>query len=223
VAYAVIPRCESFGDLTGIDAITGVTSHELIEASTDPYPFNDPAYAQVDQDHYYWSSALGGGEVGDLCAQNPGAFTFFDELPYAVQRTWSNVSIAAGHDPCVPEVAKEVYFNVVPELDDQITLGGGGSASGVSVPLGTTKTITLDLYSDGPTSGPFTVKVIDAQQLFGGTSSFKFALDKSSGVNGDKIQLTITTNTASKRKHGTFAIESHLGSETNYWFGLIGE
>src|SRR5204863_109487 len=34
VAYAVLPRCPTFGDLVGIDAVTGAASHEFIEAAT---------------------------------------------------------------------------------------------------------------------------------------------------------------------------------------------
>ena len=96
---------------------------------------------------------LGGGEVGDLCAQEPGAFTQFPELAYTVQRTWSNAAAMASHDPCVPALANEVYFNAVPELNDTITIGGMFTMLGVQIPVGQTKTIDLDLFSDGDTGG----------------------------------------------------------------------
>jgi hypothetical protein len=35
-AYAVVPRCASLFNLTGLDAITAAASHELIESVTDP-------------------------------------------------------------------------------------------------------------------------------------------------------------------------------------------
>src|SRR5262249_39975352 len=122
VAYAVIPRCGNFGNLTGLDAVTAAESHELIESATDPYPMYDPAYDRLDDDHYYWSSTLGGAETGDMCAQNPTAFTRFSELPYIVQRTWSNQAALAGHDPCVPPIPDTVYFSAVPELNETLTL-----------------------------------------------------------------------------------------------------
>ena len=87
VAYAVIPDCGTFGDLTGLDAITATESHELVEAATDPYPKDDPAFANTDSDHAFWGFALGGGENGDLCAQDPASFTRFPELKYVVQRS----------------------------------------------------------------------------------------------------------------------------------------
>src|ERR1700733_7407877 len=87
VAYAVVPRCPTFGGLTGIDVLTGAGSHELLEAATDPFPLTTPAFAQVDDAHLYWESLLGGGEIGDLCAQSASSFVKFPGLPSTVQRT----------------------------------------------------------------------------------------------------------------------------------------
>jgi|SRR5579871_4821601 len=219
--YAVIPRCDNFGGITGVDAITSTESHELVEAVTDPFPMSNPAYAQVDDDHIYWELALGGGEVGDMCAQDPTSFTTFSELPYMVQRTWSNAAALAGHDPCVPS-PNQPYFNAAPELNDSLSLFGG-TVPGVDVPVGMTKTIALDLFSDGDTGGEWSVKVEDLASLRGQTSTFNFQLDKSSGRNGDKINLSITTLKANTRGRGTFVVVSKLGQHTTYWFGLIGE
>ena len=118
VAYAVIPECPRFGELMGLDALTGTISHELIEAATDPLPTNDPAWLTTDTDHLYWAFALGGGENADLCAQDPASFTRFPELKYVVQRSWSNKAALAGRDPCVPPIAGQVYFNTAPELTE---------------------------------------------------------------------------------------------------------
>ncbi len=225
VAYAVIPRCDNFGGLTGIDGVTATTSHEIIEASTDPYPQETPAFGQVDDDHIYWEFTLGGGETGDMCAQFPSSFTTFAELPYVVQRSWSNDAANAGTDPCQPALDNEVYFNAAPELNDQIMFGFGGlMAPGVSVPVGTSKTINLDLFSDKPTSGEWQVKAMDVNNLFGGNATnFSFALDRPTGRNGDILKLTITSNKQTNRGRGTFVVVSKLGATTNYWFGLIGQ
>jgi hypothetical protein len=225
VAYAVIPRCPGSGGLTLMQATTSAESHELVEASTDPYPTGLPAFSTVDDNHRYWTRTLGGGEVGDLCAQDPSSFTTFPELPYEVQRIWSNASATAGHDPCVPPLAGEVYFNAVPELPDTISNGTSGTMSqGVHIPVGMSQTIALDLYSDGDPGGAWSVKVEDSQQLFGGTSSFDFALDRSTGQNGERLHLTIKTLTASTRGTGVFAvISSKPGSKSHTWFGLVGE
>jgi hypothetical protein len=222
VAYAVIPRCDSFGMLNGIDAITGTASHELIEAATDPFPMDNPAYGGVDDNHAYWEFALGGGETGDMCAQFPGSFTMFPELNYTVQRTWSNASAAAGHDPCVPVPQGEIYFNSAPELPD--TIGTRvGNIPGVLVPVGMTKTIPLDLFSDADTGGVWTVSVKDYASLTGGTSSFQFTTDKNSGKNGDRIMLTIKSLSQTRTHHGTFIVLSHRSGVTHYWFGFIGQ
>jgi hypothetical protein len=228
VPYAVIPRCTNFPPLTGVDAITGTTSHEMAEAATDPLPMSmTPAYAQVDDAHLYWMRLLGGGEVGDMCAQFPGAFTTFSELPYAVQRIWSNAAAKAGHDPCQPPLPGEVYFNSPPNLPDMITVmtfGGMFTERGVHIPVGQSKTIQLDLYSDAATSGPWTVSVKDAASTLGMSTTplLDLKLDKTSGVNGEKLNLTITVKTAGKHNTESFIIESRLGNQVNLWFGLVG-
>jgi hypothetical protein len=226
VAYAVIPRCPGILTLTPLDVTTGSESHELVEAATDPYPQGAPAYASVDSQHRYWARVLGGGEVSDMCAQESGAFTRFPELAYTVQRSWSNAAALAGHDPCVPAPAPadEPYFNTAPELPDTIISGISMTMTpGVHVPVGTSKTIVLDLFADADTGGPWTVKVEDAAVLTGGTAGLTFALDQTTGQNGDKLNLTITTVTASTRGTATFMIQSKLGNRTHHWFGFVGE
>ena len=102
VSYAVIPRCTDFPPLMGIDAVTGAESHELAESVTDPYPEDKPAYATVDNGHFFWERALGGGEVGDMCAQFPDVWNKWPDLSYTVQSIWSNANATAGHNPCQP-------------------------------------------------------------------------------------------------------------------------
>jgi hypothetical protein len=225
VSYAVIPRCSGGHAMSLVDTATASASHELIEAVTDPYPQTNAAYGQTDDDHIYWAFALGGGEVGDLCAQDPTAFTKFPELNYTVQRTWSNASALAGHDPCVPLLPNVVYFNTVPELPDTITIGGGAfSSAGVQVPVGMSKTIPLDFFSDAPTSGPWTIQASDYGALVqGGAPNLQLTLDRTSGSNGERAQLTIKTLKAGQFGAGIFVIVSKLGGRTNYWFGLVGE
>ncbi|MFT3765886.1 MAG: hypothetical protein QM820_10260 [Minicystis sp.] len=225
VAYAVIPRCDFFGDMTGIDAVTATTSHELIEGATDPYPMTNPAYALMDEQHIYWLRILGGGETGDMCAQFDNAFTVFDELPYMVQRSWSNKAAKAGHDPCVPALPNSVYFNAAPVLPDIFTanvFGQQATLRGVKIPLGETKTIDLQLFSDGPTNGPWQVEVVDAAALFGGQPRLDLSLDRDSGQNGEKLHLTITVNSTGMNKTESFIVHSTLGSQRNIWIGVVG-
>jgi hypothetical protein len=227
VAYSVVPRCQSFGNLTGLDAITGPASHEFMEATSDPYPTTNPRYAQIDDAHFYWQQLSGGGEIGDMCVPDPTAFTKFPELSsYVVQRGWSNASIKAGHDPCQPTIqGSGPYFNAVPIMTDNVTITFGGQmviAKGVLLAQGQSKTIELDLYSDGPTSGDWSVSAMDGAQLRGQTAQLGFSFDKQSGKNGDKLHMTITVMTASTRKRETFAVLSKLGQTENMWLGVVG-
>jgi hypothetical protein len=224
VAYAVIPTCSDFDGLHGINAITGAASHELIEAVTDPYPQVDPAYVEPDDAHVFWEAALGGGEVGDMCAQFPGVFTTFAELPYKVQRTWSNASASAGHDPCVPELPGEVYFNAAPALTDAIpsNVGEGGDLRGVKVPLGQTRTIDVDLFSEGDAGGPWNVSVTEGSAFVGGTSSLSLVLDQPAGQNGDVLHLSITANAAGPYYGMSFfVVTSSNANLTTEWIGVV--
>ena len=221
IAYAVIPDCGAFNGLSGLDAITTTTSHELNEAATDPHPSTAPAYAQVDDNHLIWSLYLGGGETGDLCAQFRSANYLPTDFPFMVQRYWSNKSARSGSDPCAPKAGTEPYFNTAPIFPDKVPTKYGISTKGVKVPVGQSKTIELDLFSDAPTSGPWTVS---AQVLSsGGASPVTFAYDKNKGKNGDKINLTITAKTAftNTTKTGVLTIYSQLGQTRRLWLGVV--
>jgi hypothetical protein len=227
VPYAVIPRCASFdtasGTLKGMDVITGAASHEFIEATTDPYPFSDPAYLTVDTPHFYWSLILGGGEICDMCAQFPTSFTTFADLPYLVQRCWSNKAETNGQDPCVPAIPGEVYFNSAPQLSTVLTTFDGMplQAQGVAIPVGQSKVVTLDLFSNAKVSGPWSVSAAALSAESGGTTGgLRFAFDPVTGLNGDKVRMTIEVPAASGGQEG-FVLWSVLGSQTNYWFGLV--
>jgi hypothetical protein len=226
VAYIVIPRCsmQSTG-MNELDSITDTGSHELAEAATDPYPQTNPAYAQVDNNHIYWLFALGGGENGDMCAQSAGASYKDPQIGYVVQRPWSNKAAAASHDPCVPAPAGQVYFNSAPLLNDTITLGGGGQSlkvKGVQIPIGSTKTIEIDLFSDAPTNGPWQVEAHDLNEFMGGQPTLQFAFDAPGGQNGQKLHLSITPTKANQYKSEEFFIISTLGNQQNAWIGIVG-
>jgi hypothetical protein len=221
VPYAVIPRCGTFGALNGVDAVTGTISHELVEAATDPLPMTTPAYADVDDAHGFWSSVLGGGETGDMCAQFPGSFTRFAELPYVVQRSWSNRAALAGKDPCVPAMPGSVYFNSVPEMDDDMNVALQGQTStvkGIRLQPGHSRTVDVDLFSEGDTGGAWTVAVRE----LGSGGKVGLALDRNQGQNGDKLHLTVSVKANAKHGSSAFIMTSKLGRTTNYWVGFVG-
>jgi hypothetical protein len=95
---------------------------------------------------------------------------------------------------------------------------------GVHVPIGTSRTIEVDLYSDGPTSGPWTVSALDLSSTFFGANqpTLSFSFDKTRGQNGDKLQLTINALAAGPLGASPFWIESDLGKASKFWVGVVG-
>jgi hypothetical protein len=229
VAYAVIPRCDATMNSTVIQQLTVTESHELIEAATDPYPHYSPAYAAVDDAHLEFDIAYGGSEVGDMCENDAQPYLQSTDLPYMVQRSWSNKSARAGHDPCVPAFDGEVYFNTTPELNDDISFSNGPGqpatiTKGVRIPVGSSKTITLDAFSEAATSGPWTIQVQDASQFQNNAApNMTFKLDKTSVQNGDKVQLTITPTKAGQNSYDLFFVICTLGQDQFVSIGLVGE
>jgi len=232
VAYAVVPRCPSFGNLMGIDAITGPASHELAEASSDPFPSSNPAYSTVDAPHSYWSRLLGGGEVGDMCAQLDSSFTKFPSLAYTVQRIWSNKAAVAGTDPCVPLPAGDLNYNSYPNMPDMITYSSRGAtvtSKGVEIPVGSSKVVELDLASSSSTM-PWSVQFIDSNDIGNaGNPLLSAAFMECNGAatcmgnNGDKLHMVITVMTAGRRGTEPFLIESsQSASSYTLWAGLVG-
>lgn len=224
IAYAVIPECKAFGNASGLDVMTEVVSHELSEAATDPFPYDDPKYGQTDQNHIAWELFLGGGEVGDLCAQFSNATYKADDIGYVVQKNWSNAQSKLGHDPCQPVTDSLPYFNVVPTFADKILTRANVTTKGVKVPVGESRTIPIALYSDAPTDA-WTVSV-QAFSRGGPTSTapMTFSLDKNTGKNGDVLNLTIKANTAitSQSKSLMFLITSQLGTRKTIFVGVAG-
>ena len=224
VAYAVLPRCPGYDGLSALDTLTSAASHEFLEAATDPFPVDTPAYYTADYANFYWASFLGGGEIGDMCAQFQSSFTKFPDMPlYEVQRSWSNKAAKAGQEPCVPALAGEVYFNTVPVMTLVPTSYEGMTVTawGAQIAMGASKTIPLNLFSTAPTSGPWTVSATDTAAAAGRPAELAFTFDKTTGQNGDTIQMTVKVVAASKRNRETFIVQSQLGTQTNIWLGIV--
>ena len=220
VAYAVVPRCPGVDGVSGLDAVTAVASHELIETATDPFPLSSPAYLQVDDAHFYWTEVLGGSEVADLCVRAPGALVALGDAPYVVQRTWSNAAALTGHDPCVPAPADTAYFNSAPGLGVVSTLVSGQrvDVDGVEVAVGASATIPLRLFSDAPTSGPWTVS---ARPAAGWTGELSFNFDRTRGADGDVLSMTVHVLGAGRYGREPFVVTSELGGVQQTWIGLV--
>ena len=222
-AYAVIPECTNFKTLKGIDMVTGASSHEFVEAATDPFPNSTPAFAGEDLQHVAWEFFSVGGENGDMCAQNATAFYKPAGFAYTVQRAWSNAAAALGHDPCVPAIPSLPYFNSVPRLPDMVSLHAmlPEPVPGILMGQGASRTIELDLFSEAPTSGPWTITGQDENTRAKGTQLLEFTFDKPSGVNGDKIMLTIKVLELGASGTEAFLLTSQLGDQRAFWAGIV--
>jgi hypothetical protein len=220
IIYALVPRCDSTLG-TPVDTATVATSHELVEAATDPLPFTNSAFVELDPEHYVWSRTPG-GELGDMCE-------YITAAPqrvvgdFLVQRTWSNASALAGHDPCVPVLATP-YAGASPVLSDLTitTHNGMMMTKGETIALGESKTIDVNLFSDAP--GPdWTVGAYDAQMLLGGTPSLTFQWNRQYGHNGTKLRLIITRTKAATGSRGNeFVIASNVNNViVAMWWGLV--
>jgi hypothetical protein len=223
IAYAVVPRCPGFAGkgMSVVDVTTGSASHEILEAATDPHPQTLPAYGQPDDAHLFWEFLLGGGENGDMCAQFPDSFVKDPGVGFTVQRSWSNKAAAAGRNPCVPAPAGEVYFNSAVKLPDVFDFGQGFKSPAITLPVGGSKTVEVDLFSEAKTSGPWTVEAFDESSFGGGPSSLDFAWDRTTGVNGEKLHLTVTLNSKPQQGAAGFFIVSKLGNQEHMWLGLV--
>ena len=222
VAYVIVPRCPDFGTLSGLNATTGAASAALVNAATDPYPLTTPAFNQVDTPHLSWQTVFGGGEVSDMCAQEQGAFIQPTGLDYTVQRSWSNAAAKAGSDPCVPVPSGEVYFNSEPQLAGTVEVivgSGNAEVDGVTVTPSASATVSIDLFSNGVTSGPWTVDVVDYATLLGQPPVLTLALDRSSGNNRDILHLTISTASPLPPTGEPFLVISKLGTQSSLWIG----
>jgi hypothetical protein len=166
VAYAVVPRCSS-----AEAAMTVAASHEIVEAATDPSPENDPAFQLTDM---VWTAF--GPEVADVCAAVDVSLVTTDSS-FSVQRSWSNASATAGHDPCVPIDPGEVYFNVAPEQGTET----------VALAVGQSATVILYPFADGPASTSWQLSAVASSG-----SPLGFSVQPATVTAGTRAILTVT-------------------------------
>jgi hypothetical protein len=217
IVYALMPRCNP--GPSALAELTASTSHELVEAATDPNVETTAAFGYVDDDHAIWGFTPG-AETGDFCEYLDNAYRPLVGS-FIVQRTWSNAAAKAGHDPCVPSTGP--YIAAAPVLTEDVAMTDGPvgpqMTKGVKVPIGTPKTIEVDLFSDVPTSD-WTVTAIDLASAFDGTAKeLMFTWDKQKGNNGDKLHLTITRVRAGSFGGSEFLITAKNATEdvSQWW------
>ncbi len=226
VPYAVIPSCPDF-DGPGVDlahVYMLAASHELLEAATDPDPYNAPGWNKVDAAHSGWGTIAGGPELGDLCTFAEGDPYTWPDKDYVSERAWSNNAAAASHDPCQPTPNADPYFNAAPETPDSITFSGAKTA-GVRIAAGQDAIVPVHLFSDAPT-GTWEVWATDYATWYLQTApqlAFDWdGADKAQGKNGDVLNLHITVLKADAKKVEPYFIFSKIGQTTHTWIGFVG-
>jgi hypothetical protein len=225
VTYAVVATCPPFGGLTQEQSLTSTASHELTEAATDPQPDDAPAWVGTTSNGVAWQFVGVGGEIGDMCEQFYDAFYTPADFPYEVQRVWSNQDALASHDPCQPD-GKSPYFNAAPVLTDDLVVQLPRqqailATQGIKIPVGQSRTVELDLFSDGPMP-PWNVAAMDMGYALYGKPLLAFSFDTIEGQNGDTIHLTITVLAEGPGSAEPFWIENNGVFETTYWPALVG-
>lgn len=224
VPYVVVPNCGPRGPLTELESRTLALSHALVEAATNPLL---DAYNSVDANHIAWQLASGSPEVASACVAALGSssalWTQPADLPFVVQRTWSNAAAAAGEPPCVPSAAGEVAIDAAPAPSTIVRAAISTNPSvppintlGVQIGVGGTGTVPLHLHSSAPTA-PWKVTATEM-----GSQVLQLSIDKPSGSDGDTLQLTIkVTATNGVSAQELVRVTSTLGSQISYDYLLV--
>jgi hypothetical protein len=199
-SYVVVPRCGA-----SIDALTAAMTSAVDSAATNPIP------TASNTSMGYWGFGQGyagydafGPEVGTACEILADAKPAGLAAPIA--RVWSNAAAAAYHDPCVPAPGGP-YFVAVP------VAGNGATPGEAVIPAGQSVTIDLELLSDAPTGGPWTLKA----GSLNGTSPFSYVLDHATGTNGDVRKLTITAPAGGARDILVITSTMDTGPARSVW------
>jgi hypothetical protein len=186
LVYAVIVTCPGlFQGLSTLEGRMIATSHELIEAATDPIPNNRPTFRVVDP-RGSWSGL--GTEVADLCVR-PDESAVWREGGFPAQRSWSNNAIATG-DPCVPVPTEAPYYNVVAESPVLPRIVPGDSESVRLIGWSTGATSDWQLSAQASGAGKPTVRVSDNRLHAGEAATLDISVP-STTARGTILQLFV--------------------------------
>ena len=224
VVYGVSDNCPAPSFLaTRLDFETAALGHELVEATTDPVPTT--GYDHIQTALFGWSWE-GGSELGDLCEDFSTSWVKPADLGYTIQRTWSNASAAAYHNPCVPVPATEMPFlGAAPVQLDTVMFPIGNqsiAATGTLAHVGQPVTIAVALFSDAATGGAWQVGATDDLADQGQPAVLDLKLDRPYGENGQTLHLTITPKAVPPSGIAMFTMHSTIGPNRSVWKGAVG-
>jgi len=226
VPVVIVPGCASSsldGDLKGVDIVTPVLTHELVEAATDPYVNSAPAYRALDAGHAFWGQALGGSEVADLCENEVPSTVTLPELGHPAARIWSNLAAQADRGPCVPVPAGEAYFNAIADLPDTTTLTDSRGTQ-VKVPVlaaGVGRDVSARVHFRGEKGAPSQWKIV-AFEIDDPTHPIP-AHPGSGVVGGRGVTTDVAVTAEANSQAGLFplVVLSTDGTAFHFWVGGI--
>jgi hypothetical protein len=165
--YAIVSRCPSPIGLSDLEQLTLSSSHEIAESATDPFfePSTGFGTAWFSKDPTLLS-AFGGGEVGDLCLDHP-----ITEDGHIVTALYSDDAARQEKRACVP-APPGPNFGATPS--PQTAVGASGS----------TVTVQVTVFSEGPMPAPLDVTVLTFTPI-------AVAGAPSQAKNGDVFTLSI--------------------------------
>jgi hypothetical protein len=222
VVFAVVFQCG--GERP--EDITTSTTHEAVEASTDPLG-NGTYYGFDDAKFLAWDVfQQQNDELADMCEFYFDAEYVDSMLGQGVQRIWSNKSAAAGHAPCVP-LETGPYYNVTPLMQENISInisafGGPMNYPGLGyyIPVGSTKTFPVGFYSDSA-APPWQIAVYGGNPLTGQTANVDASVDVASGQNGTISNITVKVNgqDSTGTDSNLISVESKVAGDEEIPFG----
>jgi hypothetical protein len=187
VAFAVVKSCPA--SIGADEAATRIVTHELVEATTDPFALIKPALLGVDDPWLPWGYH-GFTELGDLCE---GDKVLVDApASRKAQAFWSNAAAAAGRYPCSPTAKTTALFQAIPGLTDPQKYISTVKVRGISLAVDEAAFVDLHIASDRALPGPLALSVRDEATFFGRSPELQLDLDSKTAVNGDVVRLTVT-------------------------------
>lgn len=201
VAFAVLPRCGDERELTGS------ASHEILEATTNPFPASRGFAFATGSGPSGFSAA--GLEPVDPC----GLITIDDhratESGFVVHRAWSNRAAARGHNPCVPSPPDAPYVMLVPR-----------APAARLARVGETVTVDLDASTTGAAKA-WNISAFDLSGYLNNDRYVELALDRRTVAAGQRVKLTITARKHNPAQRQIVAIVSTLGDRSYMWPLLV--
>ncbi len=197
IVYAVIPDCTGQPNYTMPFDLDIAVSHELIEASTDPYTIYNPAYIFNDTNSP-WGFTF--GEVGDMCIEN----TYTDPVSgNSAQRIWSNSLALGSRSPCAPLPTSGDFYGAYVTPNQTAVASPGGTVN-----------LTIHTWSTNPTAPSWYGLVYPNSSTFPGTTlSPDYSNSSTPAVFSDNGTITFSMTIPSNAPRST----QNAASYAYYW------